>query len=111
MFSGCPSIGYRYSLDILRCAQYVFRCSQIISDDHRYSWIFSRCSLVVLCSQDVSKRFSGCSQDFSMRFSGCSDGSCGLGGPGGYRGLGGPGGSRWPGEWWAWLVSWVWCVL
>ena len=69
--------------------------------------MFSSCSMFSGCFQEVFRMFSG----FSMRFSGCSDGSCGLGGPGGYRGLGGPGGSRWPGEWWAWLVSWVWCVL
>lgn len=61
----------------------VLRCSQMLSDDHRCFWIFSRYSIDVLlmfsrCSLDVPRMFAGFFQEVFI--SGCSDGSRGPGG-------------------------------
>ena len=73
------SIAHRYSMNILRCAQDVdvFRCSKMLSDVQRCSWMFAKCSLGVL------RMFSGCSQDVYIKYQGYSGGSGGPVGCGG----------------------------
>ena len=69
------SIAHRRSIDILGCAQDVFRCSQMFKDVFRCSQIFldvHRCFWVSsTCSLDVLRMFSGYFHEVHRMFSGC----------------------------------------